>query len=169
MNSYTLQEFYLYLKLGIWVTGIVDGWGLVRQAIMYPDGMTDKGCFITKKPNEYKDELQQNRQQLSIGLQLLDMYPLEERQTNKYNNKYKIYTHLAVVGDSRLRGAYEEQIYYLKITNNDPITIFRTKIYDSKQMEISASKRNNRSTILRKERRVSRIDTSPLNSVSRKH
>lgn len=169
MNSYTLQEFYLYLKLGIWTSGTVDGWGFVQQVTVYPDGMSNKGCFVLKMPKAYKDELQQSRQQLSAGLQLLDLYSLEEQQTSKYNNKYKIYSHLAVVGDCRLRGAYDEQIYYLKITNSDPITTFRTKIYDSKQVEISAFKKNNRSTILRKKRRVSRIDTSPINSVTRKH
>lgn len=169
MTGYTLQEFYCYLKLGIRISGPVDGWGLVQQISVYPDGMTDKGCFVTKMPNAYKDGLQQSRRQLSIGLQLLGLYPMEDHQSGKYSDKYKIYTHLAVVSHCVLRGAYDEQIYYLKITNSEPLSTFRTKIYDSSQTGISSSGRSNGGYKPRTKRRVSRVDTSPINSVSRKH
>lgn len=169
MSSYTLKEFYRYLKLGIWTSGIVDGWGFVQRVRVYPDGVTNKGCVVSKMPNEYKDELQQSRLQLSIALQLLDLYSLEEQQTSKYNNKYKIYTHLAVVSQCKLRGAYDQHIYYLKITNNEPTSIFRTKVYDSSPMKISASVSSSGGYKRRKNKRVSRIDTSPINSVSRKY
>lgn len=159
---YTLSEFYLYLKLGIWQTGDVEGWGFVQRADIYSDGLTNKGFITLKQREEYKkDEI--IKTELHAGLCLVDMYPLDIQQTSKYNNKYKIYNYLVVISECRLKGTFEENIYYLKITNYKPMEQFRKIINDGAQM-----RKSNWSPIKPK-RRTSRFDSSPLNSVTRKH
>lgn len=161
--QYTLSELYLLLKLGIWQSGNVDNWGLVQKIDVYPDGKTNKGCFVTKQPEEYKKN-EIIRTELRKGLYLLDMYSLDEQQTAKYNNKYKIYTYLIVISECRLKGTFEEHIYYLKITNYQTFEQFRKQLYDG----VVPIKRSNWSP-LKPKRRVSRFDNSPLNAVRRKH
>jgi len=160
---YTLSDFYLYLKLGIWHTGDVDSWGLVQKINVIADGITNKGCFTIKQPKEYRTE-KINKTELHRGLYLLDLYPLDIGQTSKYNNKYKIYNYLVVISECRLKGAFEEHIYYLKVTNNKPLEQF-SKITGG---GAATMKRSNWSPIKPK-RRISRFDSSPLNSVKRKH
>lgn len=168
MITYTVKEFYRYLKLGIWTSGIVDGWGFVQSIRVYADGTTNKGCFVPKMPKEYKEELQQSKQQLSIGLQLLDLHQLEEQQASKNNNKYKIYTYMAIVSLCRLRGAYKEELFYLKVTNNEIFDTFRNRLCSRENLNRAAN--NNYFTYRRnKNRRKSTIDTSPINSATRKY
>jgi len=159
---YTLSDFYLYLKLGIWHIGDVEGWGTVQKMDVYSNGLTNKGCFVIKQPQEYKKS-EITKTELQTGLYLLDMYPLDTGQTSKYNNKYKIYNYLVVISECRLKGTFEENIYYLKVTNYRSLEQFRKIINDGAQV-----RRSNWSPIKPK-RRVSRFDSSPLNSVSRKH
>ncbi|MFV0329218.1 MAG: hypothetical protein ACK5KL_05220 [Dysgonomonas sp.] len=160
-QEYTLSDFYLYLKLGIWQTGMVEGWGLTRKVDVYPDGKTNKGCIVIKQPDEYKKE-GITKTELQIGLNLLDMYPLDVQQTSKNNNKYKIYNYLIIISECRLKGTFDEQIYYLKVTNYQTLEQFRKIINDGAQ-----ARKSNWSPIKPKHR-VSRFDSSPLNSVRRK-
>lgn len=162
-REYTLSDFYLYLKLGIWQTGMVEGWGLTRKVDVYPDGKTNKGCFVIKQPDEYK-QVGMTETKLRPGLNLLDMHLLDIRQTDRYNNKYKIYNYLIVISECRLKGTFEENIYYLKVTNYQTLEQFR-KIINSDERVI---RRSNWSPIKPKHR-VSRFDSSPLNSVRRKY
>lgn len=162
--TYTLSDFYLFCKLGIWHSGNVEGWGLVEKIEVDADGLTNKGCFIVEKPEAYKDMAKIIGSELYAGLYLLDLRLLDIQKTNKFNNKYKIYNYLVVISECRLWGVFGEHIYYLKVTNYQPLEQFRRQLYDG----IATNKRSNWSPIKPK-RNVRRFDSSPLNSVTRKH
>lgn len=159
---YTLSNFYLYLKLGIWLTGNVEGLGLVQQVDIYSNGLTNKGFIPLNQPDEYRrNEI--IKTELQAGLYLLDVYPLNIQQTSRYNNKYKIYNYLIVISVCRLNVLFEECIYYLKVTNYQSLEQFKKTINDGVQLG-----KSNWSPI-KSRRRSSRFDPSPLNSIVRKY
>lgn len=127
-REYTLSDFYLHLKLGIWYTGVVEDWGLVQKIDVYPDGRTNKGCFV-EVPEKYKQQ-QTTGREFCNGLRLLGFYPLDIQQPSKPYYRYKLYNYLIVISECRLKGTFEENIYHLKVTNHQPLEEFVYQISD---------------------------------------
>lgn len=160
-KQHTLSKFYLSLKLGIWTSGEVEGWGLVQNMDVCANGSTNKGCFVKKQPEEYKRGHTITKKQLSIGLNLLDIYLLEIEGSGRS----KTYNYIAVISECRLKGAFEERIYFLKVTNYKTMSEFTTIILNSTSAVVYKTKHFS----LNPKRRVSRFDNSPINSATRKH
>ncbi|MDR1198773.1 MAG: hypothetical protein LBK94_07130 [Prevotellaceae bacterium] len=108
-KEYNVQEFYLHLKLGIWQSGQVAGWGHVETAKVRSDLMTDKGFFIHKALNTYFHS-PLIKKHLSSGLFLLDLYCLNKNTAEKY-------VHVAVVAVCRATVDYIKSVECLRIIN----------------------------------------------------
>jgi hypothetical protein len=108
-KEYTLQEFCLRLKLGIWRTGAVAGWGRTETVTVSADGMTDRGFCLRRTPETYRRS-PLIKKQLSHGLFLLDSYCLTKRNAAKESVR------VAVIAVCRATADSIESLYCLRIT-----------------------------------------------------
>ena len=131
-KDYSLPEFCLRLKLGIWRTGAVAGWGRVEivavhagdsavaphrrrcrdaeTATGYTGGVTDWGFFIRKPPEAYvRSPLAKERP--GRGLILLDSYCTTTKNAAKESVR------IAVVAVCRATTECIEAVYLLRITD----------------------------------------------------
>lgn len=143
-GRYSISEFYLLLKLGIFRGGKVDGLGSVSCS----DANT---AFLRKPLAEYQRKVY-FKKQLGTGLYLLDLYPLEKRDNRG--------AHIMVVCRTTL--SYKEKIYVLKLTGTSNVSDIKATVENG----TSARKRK---PVFGRKKRKSTFDSSPLNSVRRKY
>ncbi|NDV78485.1 hypothetical protein [Dysgonomonas sp. 511] len=141
-DHYTIQEFYLLLKLDLFRGGKVGNWGYISQGNI-------NGCFLRKPFEDYENQ-SYAKAQLNIGLYLLDLYPISKHE------------HIMVISVCRTTLSYKEKVYVLKLSGNYGFDETRTAIEDS-----SLSKR--RRSVFRKKAGRARFDGSPLNAIERRH
>ena len=124
-ETYSVSDFLKFLKLGLWSRGYVKDWGFIEKIKLSRDGYAKNDCFIKKWPEEYREKSWCFKKQLGIGLYLQDLYPLYA-QVDGYS---RICSHMLVISVCRLKGVFEEHIYYLKVTNRDSISEFKELIF----------------------------------------
>lgn len=145
-NHYTISEFYLLLKLGIFRGGNVANWGYISH---------DKGVLplLRKLPETYRDELY--KKQLGTGLYLLDIY-----LHNKYRSKLGEY--ILVISVSRMAIPGKEYTYILKLISEHDTHYLKTAVTKG----ILSRKRT---SVFRKKPGRAIFDSKPFNSIERKH
>jgi hypothetical protein len=131
MKEYSLHEFYLCLKLGIWQSGQVAGWGQAETAKVYSDLTTDKGFFVHKAMNTYIHS-PLIKKTLSSGLFLLDLYCLNKNTDGKY-------VHIAVVAVCCATTDYIKSVECLRITNQLDTSKFLQLLQDPASVKTSGS------------------------------
>lgn len=129
-SQYSLSEFILYLKLNIWTSGIVENLGLIQKVDVYKDRSTNKGFFVTHTHKEYSKQTNIHLdRKLASGLDIIDTYPVETLTAPGQDE----YNYLVVVSECRLKGAFKEELIYLKVTNNIAFEEFKELIYKQSQ------------------------------------
>lgn len=109
-KEYTLQEFYLHLKLDIWRWGQVAGWGLVEKVTIDKDSVDKKIDFHTRSLKSYYSS-SLIKKQLGLGIYLLDLILL------KNDVERGEMVSLAIVAIGRNVIDKKETIHSLKITS----------------------------------------------------
>lgn len=168
-NRYTITDFYLFLKLGLWKTGSVANWGSISNVLVYRkvnnSGFVSLGNksltqrdspLVTKRPVSYYQNLLYPKKQLGIGIYLLDFYLLAKNNYNKESN------YMMVISTCRSNLENKEYIYYLKVTNYLDILNFKAAIDNQETAQ-------KRTSLFRRSISYRRPDTSPLHSVRRKY
>ena len=125
-ETYSVSDFLMLLKLGIWNRGYVKDWGLIESIKVNKDGDLKNDCFIKKQPEDYLKTGCYFSKQLGTGLYLHDMH-MPYSFAQDYS---RICTHMMVISQCRLRGLFEEKIYYLKVTNRQSLSQFRQMVLD---------------------------------------
>ena len=112
-KEYTIQEFYLLLKLGIFQSGKVGDWGYIS---------TDSSlCVLKKTVTEYENR-PLIKKQIGVGLYLLDLYLLEK---DKFRN-----THIMVVSVYRAATA-QTKVYVLKLITAQKVEEVKSAIQEN--------------------------------------
>lgn len=145
-DHYTISEFYLMLKLGLFRNGKVGNWGYLS--------VNRELLCLGKPPEEYRGQLYAKKQ-LGTGLYLLDLYLLE-----KGGNNRRVYMMVIAVCRTTLR--HKEKIYVLKLTGIHNVAEIEEAVG-------SGSLSRKRKSVLRRKPGKAAFDSSPLNSVPRKH
>lgn len=145
-DHYTIQEFYLMLKLGLFKSGKVGNWGYVS--------INSNPLYLKKSIDKYQDQLYAKKQ-LGIGLYLLDLYLLERNNNNQG-------AYIMVVSVCRTTLNYKEKIYVLKLESIHNVA-------DIKDAIVSGSLSRKRKSVFGRKSRKATFDASPLNSVRRKY
>ncbi|MDR1501097.1 MAG: hypothetical protein LBT43_01405 [Prevotella sp.] len=145
-DHYTIQEFYLMLKLGLFRNGKVGNWGYIS---------INKEPFYQKKSLEEYQVRLYAKEQLGIGLYLLDLYLLEKGNNNQG-------TYIMVISVCRAILDYKEKTYVLKLVSSHRTTNIRDAI-------ITGSLSRKRKSVFGRKSRKATFDASPLNSVPRKY
>jgi hypothetical protein len=140
-TEYSIPLFYLFLKLNLWHTGQVTGWGQVQRVHVRDSGSSP----LIKK-------------QLAPGLFLLDLYMQEQ---SKRGNGFVYMAVVSIAGTLR----NDSETVFLKISNQTAWSDFQYLVLD-KQAQIP--KRKSKRTSLYKPD-IPRVDTSPINSAARKY
>lgn len=109
-KEYTLQEFYLRLKLDIWRWGQVAGWGLVKKVTIDKDSVDKKMDFHTRSLKSYRTS-SLIKKQLGLGIYLLDLILL------RHNAKSGETVSLAIVAIGRNVMDKKETIHCLIVTS----------------------------------------------------
>lgn len=109
-KEYTLQEFYLHLKLDIWRWGQVAGWGLVEKVTIDKDSVDKKIDFHTRSLKSYYSS-SLIKKQLGLGIYLLDLVPIKQNQESGKA------VSLAVIAVCRNVIDKKETVHCLKITS----------------------------------------------------
>lgn len=143
-KQYTISEFYLLLKLGIFREGNVANWGYIS---------TNKGMvpLLRKPPESYKNALY--RKQLNTGIYLLDIY-----LHNKNHSKQGEY--IVVISVCHMTIPGKERMYVLRLTSRHDTHHLRKAVTEG----VLSRKRT---SIFRKKPGKATFDSSPLNSVVR--
>jgi hypothetical protein len=144
-DHYTIQEFYLMLKLGLFRSGKVGNWGYIS--------INKEPLYLKKPLEEYQNRLYAKKQ-LGIGLYLLDFYLLEKGADNRG-------VHMMVVSVCRTLSD-KERIYVLKLAGTHDATYLKEAV-------TNGNLSRKRKSVFRREPKKSTFDASPLNSVPRKH
>jgi hypothetical protein len=116
-DSYSIQNFYLLLKLGIFKSGKIADWGHISLD-------DSRHCLLKKSVAEYETR-PLIKKQLDVGLYLLDLYLLEK---NDHRN-----THIMVVSVYRAATA-QTKVYVLKLITIHKVEEIRTAIKESTTM-----------------------------------
>jgi hypothetical protein len=149
----TLSDFYVFLKLGLWKTGNVSGWG--RIDLISSDAA---GSYLLKKnPEQYQNPLLPKKW-LRTGIYLLDLYLSDQRPGQSK-------TCIVVLSVRQSGWERKEQLYFLKIISSQNAAVVPATILKEQMTSESTD-------YYRKKRRKGgsrRIDTSPLNSYQRKY
>ncbi len=109
-KEYTLQEFYLRLKLDIWRWGQVAGWGLVEKVTIDKDSVDKKMDFHTRSLKSYRTS-SLIKKQLGLGIYLLDLILL------RHNAESGETVSLAIVAIGRNVMDKKETIHCLRVTS----------------------------------------------------
>lgn len=110
----TPSTFLLLLKLGLWHSGHVQGWGRVEY--LQPTA----ACPLPPV-----------KKQLGIGIYLHGLYLLQ----SVVRGQRRVATFVMVISECRLRGAFEEKTHILKVTNALKAEEFKQLVYDSAPQE----------------------------------
>lgn len=140
-TSYTISEFYLLLKLGIFKQGQVGNWGYITTA---------NAVALRKPHGAYRNEL--FKTPLDTNTYLLDFYPLNNNRASSYKD------FILVIGIRQLQK--REYIYILKLTSANEAPYLKTAIENSDLA-------HKRKSMFRRKGRVSTFDASPLNTAPR--
>lgn len=147
-NFYTTSDFYLMLKLGLFRGGEVEKWGDI--SVLNNNNI----LFLKKNIEEYKNQLFAKRQ-LTNGLYLLDFY-LHQRYTNNQSD------YIVIISVCKTTLCNKDKIYVLKLSNSqtveNTINIIKNGDLPRKRRSLFRRKSNKRT-----------FDSSPLNSIPRKH
>jgi hypothetical protein len=146
-DHYTIQEFYLMLKLGLFRNGKVGNWGYISSGDI-------NRCFLKRPLTEYQNRLYAKKQ-LGIGLYLLDLYLLEKADNNRG-------TYIMIISVCRTTLSHKEKIYILRLAGIHPVA-------NTKEAIISGSLSRKRKSIFARKPGKATFDASPLNSVPRKY
>ncbi|GHT41259.1 hypothetical protein FACS189437_07940 [Bacteroidia bacterium] len=149
----TLSDFYLFLKLGLWKTGTVSGWGRIDLI----SGDDSDSYWLKKNPELYQNPLLPKKW-LRTGIYLLDLYLSAQSP-----GRSKTYICVLSVNPSGLEK--KEQLYFLKIINSPNAAVVPATVLKGQMTSESTD-------YYRKKRRKGgsrRLDTSPLNSYQRKY
>ncbi|NDV65213.1 hypothetical protein [Bacteroides sp. 224] len=126
-NTYPLSTFLQFLKLGICLKGPVEEWGRVETICACPNDVSSMEYFIRKTPEQYLNGNRFFRKQLGIGIYLHDYYLFN----SVVLGNRRLSTFIVVISTCRLRGAFSERLYYLKVTNNQLSAEFKQTIMES--------------------------------------
>ncbi len=130
-SQYSLSEFILYLKLNIWTSGIVEDLGLIQKVDVNTDRSTNKGFFVKHTNKEYSKQTNIHLdRKLASGLNIIDIYPIGTFTASEQDE----YNYLIVVSECRLKGAFKEELIYLKVTNNIAFEEFKGLIDKQSQL-----------------------------------
>jgi hypothetical protein len=139
-DDYTISEFHTLLKLNLFKSGKVWNWGYVS--------ICDNPLYLKKPLTEYQNQ-SYAKKQLGIGLYLLDLYLLQ-------NDLY-----VMIITVCRTDINHKEKIYALKLSSTLPVDAIKNAIQESVPYVSSFTRK--KTTTHR------RIDTSPINSYTRKY
>lgn len=145
-THYTIPEFYLLLKLGIFRGGNVANWGYISE---------DKGVLpLLRKPvDSYRNDLY--KKQLNTGVYLLDIY--------LYNkNSIKQGEYILVISVCHMLIPNKEKIYVLKLTSQLDTHYLKAAV-------IGGVLSRKRTSVFRKKPGKATFDSKPFNSIERKH
>lgn len=164
-QEHTFSRFHFYLKLGLWHSGQVSGWGRIDAVSVHPDGTTDKGFFLRKSPDDYLRSPRISKP-LAPGLFLLDTYCLTANSTQQES------VHVAVIAVCKATMDSVEAIHCLRITSRANAQQFRQAVQNAtesiEQMDVNSSsgyyRRKRKNT-----RTGNRIDTGPIHAYTRKY
>ncbi len=145
-DHYTISDFYLLLKLGLFKGGKVGNWGYVSASNL-------NSYFLDRPISEYHNK-PLIKKQLSIGLYLLNLYLLSQKGNQR--------TYIMIMSVCRTTLEKEEKIYVLSLTSTYPVDEMQTAI-----IEGNLSKR--RKSVFRRKARKATFEAAPINSVSRKY
>lgn len=140
---YTITDFYIHLKLGLFRGGEVNGWGYIQS----------ENGKILRRPIECYQK-QNPVMLLTNNTYLLDFYQDRKEQKNTY---------IIVISVSDHFQRIENKIYPFKL---------RTDYEFNTAEELALGVRNQpnkRKSIFKKKKRQSLFDASPLNSIYRKY
>jgi len=146
-THYSIAEFYLLLKLGLFRGGNVGNWGYILNCNRSP-------IILRKSIDQYYKQLYAKKQ-LNTGLYLLDVYPSE-----KYGNNQGVY--IVIISVCRTNLFNKEKIYILKLIS--PHNIADINILLNEEAIIKKRK-----SIFRKKPTRRIFDSRPLNSITRKY
>lgn len=104
---YSISEFNMLLKLGIWETGIVKFWGQVDTI------GKENNFFHSVSANRY-DTASLIRKHLDTGLYLLDLF-FTGRDTTQGVNSYRL-----VIAVCRNDMAHLETLHHIQVSNSIP-------------------------------------------------
>ncbi|MEN9918237.1 MAG: hypothetical protein RL662_673 [Bacteroidota bacterium] len=141
-KSCDISIFYLFLKLGIWQTGEVSGWGTIKTLIhLNRDDHTDdvdrqsklaemSNLSILRRPLAFYLQQHHAKQLLSRGVYLLDYYTVEKPSVNDEG----LNTHLIIIATSSFSLEKKEHTYVLRVSTNLDRFGLETMISDDKVM-----------------------------------
>lgn len=144
-DGYDISEFHLMLKLGLFRSGKVGNWGYIS--------VCDNPLYLKRPLAEYQRQLYAEKQ-LGIGLYLHDLYLLQKDNIEG--------TYIMVISVCRTNLNCKEKIYVLKLLSNIPTADIKTAIMNGTLFK-------KRSSIIQRQSNRRSIDTSPINSIPRKH
>lgn len=113
--KYSVSEFYMLLKLGIWKTGTVNFWG---QADILPVWDTFLFSDNSNGLSNHYDASSLIKKHLDIGLYLLDLFYISKDATSGQN----IYQLILAVCRNDM--THMEALYNIQISNNIPVDDF---------------------------------------------
>lgn len=160
MLKYSISDFYLLLKLGLFRSGNVSGWGYLSV-----NGI--RSCFLRKPPEAYTDNYRAKKQ-LGIGIYLLDLY-LWQKSINDRD------TYILVISVNRNILSHNTKVYVLKLRSCNEITDTAdireaveesafSSFYDSSSSSYPDRRPRRRKSIFRKRPNKPGFDFSPLNA-----
>lgn len=156
-REYTITDLYLYLKLNIWRSGRVARWGHVSKVDVNKDNSTNSAYYVSNPLDSYTSF--SPAKQLNTGLYLLDLQLVKR---DVWNRKL---VYLAIIAVCRTTMAKIETIHCLQITNSMELGAFCNLLTDN---PAQSSKRKRKSPF-RVGTTPRTFDSSPINSVRRKH
>ena len=156
-KEYTITELYLYLKLDMWNSGRVARWGHVKKVDIENDNSTNTGYYLPKVLNSYTSF--SPAKQLGIGLYLLDLYLVKRDVWNRQ------LVYLAVIAVCQTTMAHIKTVYCIEITNSIELGALRELMTDNP----AQSSMRKRKSPFRVSRTPRTFDSSPINSIRRKH
>jgi len=140
---YTISDFYMYLKLGLWKSGEVTDWGWIEKIIsiqnnVYTNTDTNYTSTVKKMENYYlgKKSIEQYlkktyfKKMLSNGVFLMDFYL---QGTSKGNNDEKeSKTYIIVISTNKFGLGNYKCTHILRVTNSLDNNDFRSMITTGK-------------------------------------
>lgn len=124
-ETYSVTDFLILLKLGIWNRGYVKDWGFIEQVVISSDKLAKNECFIRKLPEEYLRGTYKPGRQIGIGLNLLDIY-LSYLYVEGYR---RISTYVIVISKKSPISLVEDNLIYLKISNRFSLSEFKELMF----------------------------------------
>lgn len=123
----SLTTFLQFLKLGICKEGPIEGWGTIQSICTYPDDFPGTNYFMKKQPEQYLNDNRFFRKQLGIGVYLHDYYLFQ----SVVQGNRRLSTFIVVISCCRLKGVFDEKLYYLRVTNRQRSDEFKQTVLET--------------------------------------